>query len=424
MNISIAITIVTAIAGLAAVIFELVRSWNARFDECTKNISCKDNKMTQLSASIQLRTFIQKNLMGVFSHKKNATNLVSSILKDCENGHLQKVLGDSLSYVGTAHGLDLQEANLHKVCIKPRKRIEYEISGDPESNKRSVDLSNSDMYRADISESTVCNVIFDKGVFYDTLLYGTSFHNCSFVGANFAKADLRGTKFYACDLTDANFKGARRVSMALVYPKEKHQESTPVSLINYLDESGVFGVKQETVVYDEQLSTMSVFLSKLGGMTMSQKILANEIQMILTTDYGVTFKNIDRCDYRDSGQLVMIQDTMSECNGAVVLAFTHMRVYNGEIRGDKVDTMEVLTNCHYSSPWLQIETAFARSMGLPCLIIAEGDSLNRNGIFDDKIVNNDDYIFFVDYKGYFDEQDCDTIQRWKRAVEGRETMKR
>lgn len=54
MNISIAITIVTAIAGLAAVIFELVRSWNARFDECTKNISCKDNKMTQLSASIQL----------------------------------------------------------------------------------------------------------------------------------------------------------------------------------------------------------------------------------------------------------------------------------------------------------------------------------------------------------------------------------
>lgn len=120
----------------------------------------------------------------------------------------------------------------------------------------------------------------------------------------------------------------------------------------------------------------------------------------------------------------MIQDTMSECNGAVVLAFTHMRVYNGEIRGDKVDTMEVLTNCHYSSPWLQIETAFARSMGLPCLIIAEGDSLNRNGIFDDKIVNNDDYIFFVDYKGYFDEQDCDTIQRWKRAVEVRETMKR
>ena len=304
MDISIAITIVTTIAGLAAVVFEQVRSWNARFDECAKNVSCKDNKMTQLSASIQLRTYIQKNLMGVFSHKKNATNLVCSVLKDCENGHLQKVLGDSLSYVHTAHGLDLQEANLHQVCIKPVKRIEFEISGNKEVNKRSVDLSNSDMYRADISESTICNVIFDKGVFYDTLLYGSSFHNCSFVGANFAQADLRGTKFYACDLTGANFKGARRVSMALVYPEEKPQGSKPVPLINYLDESGVFGLEQNTVVYDEQLSSMSVFLSKLGGMTISQKLIANEIQMTLNQEYGVTFKNIERRDYRDSGQMV------------------------------------------------------------------------------------------------------------------------
>lgn len=417
MDISIAITIVTTIAGLAAVVFEQVRSWNARFDECTKNVSCKDNKMTQLSASIQLRTYIQKNLMGVFSHKKNATNLVCSVLKDCENGHLQKVLGDSLSYVHTAHGLDLQEANLHQVCIKPVKRIEFEISGNKEANKRSVDLSNSDMYRADISESTICNVIFDKGVFYDTLLYGSSFHNCSFVGANFAQADLRGTKFYACDLTGANFKGARRVSMALVYPEEKPQGSKPVPLINYLDESGVFGLEQNTVVYDEQLSAMSVFLSKLGGMTISQKLIANEIQMTLNQEYGVTFKNIERRDYRDSGQLVMIQDTMSECNGAVVLAFTHMRVHNGEIRGDKEDKMEKLTNCQYSSPWLQIETAFARSIGLPCLIITEGDTLKRNGIFDEKITNNDDSIFFITYKGYFEEQDCEIIKRWKRAVE-------
>jgi hypothetical protein len=79
--------------------------------------------------------------------------------------------------------------------------------------------------------------------------------------------------------------------------------------------------------------------------------------------------------------------------------------------------MEKLTNCQYSSPWLQIETAFARSIGLPCLIITEGDTLMRNGIFDEKITNNDDSIFFITYKGYFEEQDCETIKRWKRAVE-------
>lgn len=417
LDLSTSITIVTAIAGVTAVVFEVVRVWNSRYDDCAKNVSNKENNLIQLSAAIQLRMYIQDKLLGIFSHRKNATYLICSILKDTKNGHLQKVLGDSLSCVKKGHGLDLQEANLHQICIKPPQRVEFEISGDPKDNTRSIDLSNSDLYRADLSESTICNVVFDKGVFYDTLIYGTSFHNCSFVGANFDRADLRGTKFYACDLTGANFNGARRVSLAMYNPDEKSKKTQNKPLIKYLDESGIFGPEKNQIVYDDTLSSMSIFLSKLGGMTVYQQIKADEIEAELKRRYQVEFKKIERREYRDSGQLIMIQDTMNECNGVVVFAFAHMHVYDGEIRADKNDNMAKLKDSHYSSPWLQIETAFARSAGLPCLIIAEDSSITRNGIFDDEIIKNDDYMFLVTYKGHFDQNDRDIMDAWKRAVE-------
>ena len=415
--ITVVITIVTTIAGIAAVVFEIVRRWDTRYDECARNVNNEKKPLGQLSAAIQLRTYMVNKLFKVISHQNDATKLVCAILKKSKNGPLQKVLGDSLSCVKVAHGLDLQETNLHQVCIKPQQRVEYEITGDINLNKRTVDLSNSDMYRADLSESTICNVVFDKGIFYDTLLYGTSFHNCSFVGAKFPLADLRGTKFFACDLTGANFKGARRVSKAFVNPKEKDMGYESKPLINYLGKDGIFGAEKTAVQYDEQLSSMTVFVSKLGGMSTAQKIMQHDIEDELKSYCGVNYKSIGRREYRDSGQLVMIQDTMAECNGVVVLAFTHMNVYDGEIMVDKVDGVERLKNKQYSSPWLQIETAFARSMGLPCLIIAENDKLKRNGIFDDEIVKNDDYMYFVTYKGHFNEEDYKVIDAWKRAVE-------
>ena len=61
---------------------------------------------------------------------------------------------------------------------------------------------------------------------------------------------------------------------------------------------------------------------------------------------------------------------------------------------------------------------------VPCVIdadglnlIAENDKLKRNGIFDDEIVKNDDYMYFVTYKGHFNEEDYKVIDAWKRAVE-------
>lgn len=414
----VSLAIITLIAGAAAVIFEAIRTWNNRFDQCADKINEADNEMAQLSSAVQLRHYINRRYFLFFSHSKEAISIISTALKHRKSGRLQKTLGDSLSYIRHANGLDLQETNLHFISIRPKNRIQYEISGKKRYNSRCIDLRSADLYRADVSESTICNVNFDKAVFYDTLLYGTSFHNCSFRGATFYESDLRGVKFYACDLTGSNFDGAKRLSKAFVSAKEKAEKAPKEQLLLYLNKEGIYGQKQEEIVYADKGRNMKVFLSKLGSMDIQKNMDRMAIQNDFETNYAISFDCIERNEYRDSGQLNMIQDTMSHCSGVVVLAFAHMKVLSGEIRKPKEDKMELLSNALCPSPWMQIETAFARSLGLPCLIISEDEGLLRNGIFDEAVVQNDPSMYFVKFdNGGFSEEDRATIKEWVRAVE-------
>ena len=414
----VSLAVITLIAGAAAVIFEAIRTWNNRFDQCADKINDSNNEMAQLSSAVQLRYYINRHYFLFFSHSREAISIICTALKHRKSGRLQKTLGDSLSYIKHANGLDLQDANLHFISIKPKNRIKYEITGKKRFNSRCIDLRSTDLYRADISESTICNVNFDKAVFYDALLYGTSFHNCSFRGASFYDADLRGTKFYACDLTGANFDGAKRLSKAFVSTKEKVEKAPKEPLLLYLDKSGIYGQKNEDIIYADKGRNMKVFLSKLGSMDIQKNMDRIAIQNDFEANYAISFDCIERKEYRDSGQLNMIQDTMSHCSGVVVLAFAHMKVLSGEIRKPKEDKMESLSDVLCPSPWMQIETAFARSLGLPCLIISEDEGLLRNGIFDDAVVQNDPSMFFVKFaNGGFSDEDRATIKEWVRALE-------
>ncbi len=416
----VSLALITLIAGAAAVIFEAIRTWNNRFDQCADKINEANNEMAQLSSAVQLRYYVNRRYFLFFSHSKEAISIICTALKHRKSGRLQKTLGDSLSYIKHANGLDLQETNLHFISIKPKNRIQFEITGKVKYNSRSIDLRSADLYRSDASESTICNVNFDKAVFYDTLLYGTSFHNCSFRGASFFESDLRGVKFYACDLTGANFDGAKRLSQVLVKKKKKVEKPLKEQLLSYLDADGIFGQKRNEIVYADKGRNMKVFLSKLGSMDIQKNLDRIAIQNDFETNFKISFDCIERDEYRDSGQLNMIQDTMSHCSGVVVLAFAHMKVLSGEIRKPREDQMELLSNVLCPSPWMQIETAFARSLGLPCLIISEDDGLLRNGIFDEAVVQNDPSMFFVKFvNGSFSKDDRAIIQEWVRAVEAR-----
>lgn len=414
----VSLAIITLIAGAAAVIFEAIRTWNNRFDQCADKINKEDNEMAQLSSAVQLRYYIHRHYFFFFSHSKEAISIICAALKHRKAGRLQKTLGDSLSYIRHANGLDLQDTNLHFINIKPKNRIKYELTGKKRFNSRSIDLRSADLFRSDLSESTVCNVNFNKTVFYDTLLYGTSFHNCSFRGAIFYESDLRGVNFYACDLNGANFDGAKRLSEAYVSTKEKAEKAPKEPLLQYLDKDGIYGQKNDEIIYADNGRNMMVFLSKLGSMDIQKNLERIAIQKDFEKNYDISFDSIERNEYRDSGQLNMIQDTMSNCSGVVVLAFAHMKVLSGEIRKPKEDQMETLSNAFCPSPWMQIETAFARSLGLPCLIVSDDDGLLRNGIFDEAVVQNDPSMFFVKFSnGGFSEDDREIIKEWVRAVE-------
>lgn len=417
------ISVVGLFVGLLTFVFEAYRSWNARFLDCADQINKSQNSVAQLSSAIQLRNYISNRFLFFISHKKHALALLCSILKDNKkSSNLQKTLGDGLSFVDKAHGLDLQGAHLHGVCIKPQCRIDYEVSRDVKKNIRSVDLRNTDLYHANIAESTICNVVFDSAHFNGAILCGTRFHNCSLKNVDFSGADLSGVRFYSCDLQGAKFSGAKRLSTVTVYANEKDERTpeTPVSLLKFLDEDGYFAEFKKEPVYSEQVPDMTVFVSKLGTMSAQQEAYYLGIKSDLCEKYKdsqLKFKTIERISYSESGQLTMMHHTIEQCKGFIVFAFSHLEINKGRVRKDKKDEMEELADANYSSPWLQIETAFARSMGLPCLIVAEDDKLKRNGVFDEAIVNADPNMFYVIYKGLFTKDDYAIIEKWKNAVE-------
>lgn len=417
------ISVVGLFVGLLTFVFEAYRSWNARFLDCADQINNSHNSVAQLSSAIQLRNYISNRFLFFISHKKHALALLCSILKDNKkSSNLHKTLGDGLSFVDKAHGLDLQGAHLHGVCIKPQCRIDYEVSRDVKKNIRSVDLRNTDLYHANIAESTICNVVFDSAHFNGAILCGTRFHNCSLKNVDFSGADLSGVRFYSCDLQGAKFSGAKRLSTVTVYANEKDERTpeTPVPLLKFLDEDGYFAEFKKEPVYSEQVPDMTVFVSKLGTMSAQQEAYYLGIKSDLCEKYKdsqLKFKTIERISYSESGQLTMMHHTIEQCKGFIVFAFSHLEINKGRVRKDKKDEMEELADANYSSPWLQIETAFARSMGLPCLIVAEDDKLKRNGVFDEAIVNADPNMFYVIYKGLFTKDDYAIIEKWKNAVE-------
>ena len=414
----VSLALITLIAAAAAVIFDAIKTWNSRFTECANQLKDTSNEMAQLSAAVQMRSYINKRFLLFFSLSREAVHLICAALAHCKPGRFQKALGDSLSYVKHGHGLDLQETTLRSISIKPKNRIKYDITRKKRFNRRSIDLRAADLYRADASDSTICNVNFDKAIFYETILNGTTFHNCSFQGASFFEADVRGVRFYACNLTGAQFNCAKRISEATFYEKEKSEGPKGEPLINFLDEKGVFGAKKPTPMYVEQKRKMMVFLSKLGSMNLQQSMDRLEIQKDFQATYGVTFACIEREKYSVSSPLTMIQDTMSGCSGVIVLAFSHMNVKEGEIRKPKEDKMEVLSDVQCPSPWMQIEAAFARSLGLPCLIIADDNNILRNGIFDENVVDIDPNLYYVKYaNGGFSADDREVIEKWIDAVE-------
>ena len=408
------ITVVTTVAAAVVFIYQQRKQRAEMFSKCTESIH-SDNEVNRITSAILLRTYLRQ---GRF--RKDALNVLVALLRVLPNGNVQKTLADGLTQLKSARGQDFQKVNLHDVLIKPKSYIDYELEAKDRYKRFKINMKRADFYESDISESSIHSVDFYRAVFYNTSFFNTSFRNCSFVKADFRSADLNKTRFYECDLDGADFKGAKRISSALVITYENnggHVTEVKRSLSTYLDEKGIFHSDYTEGRYEEDKSQRYVFVSRLGLMDSMQQMHYDRVISFLETEYGLKFITLERSKYMNHGQLNTIKDQMELCSGVLVFASSYLHVLHGlEHENLSSKDRKTIRNHSYTSPWIQIETAFASSLKLPTLMVLE-DGVIHDGIFDDKITEHDSLLHKILYSGGLDSNAMAQISKWYSRIE-------
>ena len=397
------IAFLTVVASILVFVFQNSKHQNETFIKYAEHLHSADES-DRVASAILLRHFIK-----IRSYNRRTVNLIASLLKILPNGILQKTLGDGLSYAKKSRGQDFQKANLHDVLIKPKKYIRYDMCRVPVVKQilkaSRIKLKGADFFQANLSQFNANGVNFKRSVFYEANVCRARFRNCILSDANFCSANIDGARFYDCALDGACFLNAKRIETALVYNRQ-HKKGTP--LLEFLDKDGYYHASvNEIERYKEDSGRKTIFISKLGEMNSSQQIDYDRIVMYLKNQYDLDIVYLDRCNYMKYGQLSTIHEKMACCAGAVVFAFS----YNKFLETD-TDLKNTETR---TSPWLQIETAFANSMSIPTLIIME-KGVASEGIFDDKIVGYDALLSKFVYYGSLTETDKEAIEDWYNIV--------
>lgn len=397
LDVATLITIITFGAGIIVYYVQKSKEYSDLFLKCASQLNSQ-NESDQIAGAVLMRAFIKRR-----KYREKALLLISSFLQSLPNGNLQKILADSLSMCKSAKGHDFQSCNMYNALIKPSYYIRYELTKVSFFKRLRLNFKAADFFEANLVQFNAKSVNFKGAVFYRALLRDAIFTNCILKDANFQESDLSGTRFKECNLEGAVFRNARRISEASVfYEKERRY----VPLINFLTEKGVFSSvpEMDKVRYVVEEAKKSIFVSRLGLMDSQQELYYNNILNYISDKFKVNFVSLDRTAYRKYGQLSMIQDNMSKCSGAIVFAFSHLSVAAGVIcKNLKEPYKQEIKDCSYSSSWLQIETAFAKSMNIPTLIVME-DGVRDDGIWDDFIVQYNTGLLKFTYEGTLEEQ--------------------
>lgn len=397
LDVATLITIITFGAGIIVYYVQKSKEYSDLFLKCASQLNSQ-NESDQIAGAVLMRAFIKRR-----KYREKALLLISSFLQSLPNGNLQKILADSLSMCKSAKGHDFQSCNMYNALIKPSYYIRYELTKVRFFKRLRLNFKAADFFEANLVQFNAKSVNFKGAVFYRALLRDAIFTNCILKDANFQESDLSGTRFKECNLEGADFRNARRISEASVfYEKERRY----VPLINFLTEKGVFSYvpEMDKVRYIVEEAKKSIFVSRLGLMDSQQELYYNNILNYISDKFKVNFVSLDRTAYRKYGQLSMIHDNMSKCSGAIVFAFSHLSVAEGVIcKNLKEPYKQEIKDCSYSSSWLQIETAFAKSMNIPTLIVME-DGVRDDGIWDDFIVQYNTGLLKFTYEGTLEEQ--------------------
>ena len=388
------------------------------FKNCAKSLF-SENPIEQSTAAILLRGFLKWNWLKSFykpNYSRDAKNLMVLLLRDSIPIKLQKTIADGFSYAGNMNGQDFQYVNMVDALIKPKSRIDYELTGREDYKAKRISMRKADFYHAVLQECSINSIDATGAIFLCAILCGSSFKNCILKKANFENSNIRKVKFdQDCQLDGASFKGAVGIDTVSIKIKGDNNEH---SLVEFLDENGLFhseGVP-DTQRYSPKNSKLTVFISKLGSMDSKQRGQYDSAVKTLQKLDDIEFKKIEREHYKIVSQLTDVRTHLDYCDGCVIFAFDYLEVESGNIHKDVVgEDSRVIKNASFPSPWLHIEAALANGIQMPCLIIYS-DNICRDGMFDDAIIQPDKNLFSMPYSDTLTSENRRVLLKWFSRV--------
>ena len=201
---------VALIGGLAAAVLGILKYFNYRtrsdrltlvgqaFSETVDSLASKD-EIKRLAAAILLRRFFDRRTeqgSAGAPYQAEAIRVIAALLRATETGEFQKLLADGLAHAPRLRGADLQGCNLSGAYLGDRLG-------------RKVDLSEADLYKADLSQASLRGVKATGCVFYGATLSRTVFEGADLTEADFRDADLANASFGGAILNGARFDNAR-----------------------------------------------------------------------------------------------------------------------------------------------------------------------------------------------------------------------
>lgn len=126
-----------------------------------------------------------------------------------------------------------------------------------------------------------------------------------------------------------------------------------------------------------------VFLSRPSPYTKQQEEFEARVGDCLE-ELGFAARTLGKTDYDPEEPLTACRRLMRECNGLIALAFRHFYIEKGwecaiNAKQTSLVDSKPLNNVYFTSPWVQIETTMAFSLGLPILVLRE-KGVNARGL--------------------------------------------
>ena len=374
---------------------------NAQKDEAIEAFNRVGNELSShevkrnLAAAIKIRRFFTKEISEHSPRlRKEAINVISSLLRTLKTGVYQKTLADGLAYAIDLSLMDLQRINLQNAYVGHKREIEKKTRKTWRLRKsRSSSIAESEIIvslvnKASISAESHMKICIQKTDFF---LADLSYALFEYVegAAYFCNAILCHTRFKSCDLSGSMFNGA---DLSHVYFKDVKLTGADFSgAINLPDDLGnklLNGKYESDELFTSTLASEKpkrIFFSSPSVVMNNERWFKDSLEDYLKrNDFEIV--PYTRDNYPQFGQIKAVAEKVKQSDGMIVFGFKQTLINDGLYRPETKDTAK-WEKIWLPSPWNEIEVGMASMMDIPVLLIKDKDI--QTGIFDQNLSETD-----------------------------------